>query len=221
MTYKHRFVGGDFIDLPICKVLCVGRNYAAHAKELGNEVPKAPIFFIKSKNTLVPFVGEFQLPDTQWGACHFETECAVLIAKPLKCAGVAEVERSIAGFGLALDLTLRDLQSQLKAQGHPWERAKSFDGACPLSPFVDKKYFPDQRAIRFTSQLNGAIVQQGMVKDMLWPILTLIQRMSEVFTLEPGDVVLTGTPAGVGPIMSGDHLTLLLQDKWCFESVAK
>lgn len=189
------------------KVVCVGRNYAAHAKELNNPIPSAPILFIKPASSVVPFAPNFSTPQDQ-GSVHHELEIAILIGKPLRHASAAQVAESIAGIGLGLDLTLRDVQDQLKEKGHPWERAKSFDGACPLTEFVSVKLASedDWQMIGLTLEKNGLLQQQGSSADMLFAILPLIAHMSEHFSLQAGDVILTGTPAGVGPLNVGDSL---------------
>jgi 2-keto-4-pentenoate hydratase/2-oxohepta-3-ene-1,7-dioic acid hydratase in catechol pathway len=193
---------------PVGKVVCVGRNYAAHARELNNPVPEQPLLFIKPATAVVPLDKPLCLPQGL-GEVHHELEIAVLIGQPLTSASAADCTAAIAGIGLALDLTLRDLQQQLKQQGHPWERAKAFDGACPLSPFVSLGE-QNLQALNFSLYSNGELRQRGESADMLFSIPSLLAEISTVFTLQPGDVVLTGTPAGVGPLNSGDHLTLVL-----------
>lgn len=190
------------------KIICVGRNYPAHAKELNNPIPTTPILFIKPASSAVPFAPNFSIPQQQ-GRVHHELEIAILISKALCRANTEEVAKSIAGIGLGLDLTLRDIQDQLKEKGHPWERAKSFDGACPLTGFVSVNAvsLSDWQALELTLIKNGEVQQQGSSADMLFPILPLIAHMSEHFSLQPGDVILTGTPAGVGPLDSGDSLS--------------
>jgi 2-keto-4-pentenoate hydratase/2-oxohepta-3-ene-1,7-dioic acid hydratase in catechol pathway len=198
------------------KIVCVGRNYAAHAKELNNPIPSEPILFIKPASSAVPFAPAFTICEDQ-GSVHYELEIAILIGKTLANATPAQVAAGIAGVGLALDLTLRDLQATLKEKGHPWERAKSFDGACPMTDFVsiDSSKPADWQALELILEKNGQIQQQGRSADMLFSILPLIAHMSENFSLQPGDVVLTGTPAGVGPLTIGDDLigSLLLANK--------
>jgi len=124
------------------------------------------------------------------------------------------VPAAIAGLGLALDLTLRDLQAQLKQDGHPWEKAKGFDGACPLAPFVKLDWLPDWDNLSYSLWLNGELRQRGKSAHMLTPILDLVAYISSYFTLQPGDVVLTGTPAGVGELQHGDKLLLTLEEDW-------
>ena len=197
------------------KIVCVGRNYAAHAKELNNPIPSEPILFIKPASSAVDLNSGFSIPEGQ-GSVHHELEIAILIGQPLVNVSESEVAESIAGIGLGLDLTLRDVQAKLKEKGHPWERAKSFDGACPLTGFVSLPQFSndDWQSISLDFGLklekNGQLQQQGSSADMLFAILPLIAHMSEHFSLQPGDVVLTGTPAGVGPLEQGDNLSCTL-----------
>ncbi|MGK0248963.1 MAG: 2-keto-4-pentenoate hydratase/2-oxohepta-3-ene-1,7-dioic acid hydratase in catechol pathway [Oleispira sp.] len=189
------------------KVVCVGRNYAAHAKELNNPIPSEPILFIKPASSIVPFGPDFSIPHGQ-GSVHYELEIAILIGKTLTSASEEQVADSIAGIGLGLDLTLRDVQAKLKEKGHPWELAKSFDGACPLTEFVSVSLLAkdDWQSIGLKLEKNGLLQQQGRSADMLFPILPLIAHMSAYFSLQAGDVILTGTPAGVGPLAVGDAL---------------
>ena len=210
MSYRHRFVEGSRCDLPPGKTVCVGLNYAAHVAEMDSAAPTEPVLFIKPRTALVPFAGALAIP-TGHGACHFETEVALLIGAPLHRAGPRAAPEAIAGIGLALDLTLRDLQRQLKDAGHPWERAKGFDGACAVSEFVPPAEL-DFRALTFSLALNGAPRQRGYTGDLLTPIPELLSYISRWFTLEPGDLVLTGTPEGVGPLAAGDLLEAELAD---------
>jgi len=136
MSYQHHYTDGTPIHYPLGKVVCIGRNYAEHAKELNNPVPTEPLLFIKAGSCTVPLEGGFSIPSDR-GAVHYEAEIAVLIGKPLsRKPNEEEVRDAISGFAPALDLTLRDVQARLKEKGHPWEIAKSFDGACVLAPFV-------------------------------------------------------------------------------------
>ena len=143
---------------------------------------------------------------------HFETELAILIGQSLSRCREAEVPAAIAGLGVALDLTLRDLQKQLREAGHPWEKAKSWDGACPVSPFVRPDVLPDLQNIQLRLEHNGKVKQDGNTAQMLTPVLPLITYMSRFFTLSPGDVILTGTPEGVGPISAGDEIRVSLDN---------
>lgn len=208
MTYQHQYSNGTPIDLPLGKVVCVGRNYAEHARELNNPVPTEPLLFIKPATAVTPLTEPVSLPKGR-GAVHYETEIALLIGAPLSgVVSLAEASAAIAGVGLALDLTLRELQDQLKANGHPWERAKAFDGACPLSTFLPIESAPALDNIALQLHINGELRQDGKSADMITPIISLLQHIAGIFTLLPGDVVLTGTPAGVGVLQAGDRLQL-------------
>lgn len=186
------------------KIVCVGRNYADHARELNNPVPTEPLLFMKPATAAVAMEQPFAIPAGR-GSCHFETEMALLIGEPLSQASEAEVAKAIAGVGLAFDLTLRDLQSNLKQKGHPWELAKAFDGSCPLSVFVTPKAI-DWKNVQLRMSRNDALQQDGNSGYMITPVLSLLSYISQHFSLMPGDVVLTGTPAGVGPLHSGDQI---------------
>jgi 2-keto-4-pentenoate hydratase/2-oxohepta-3-ene-1,7-dioic acid hydratase in catechol pathway len=210
MTYQHQYLDGTRIHFPLGKVVCVGRNYAEHARELNNPVPSEPLLFIKPGSCVVPLDDSFSIP-AERGAVHYEAEIAVLIGKPLsKTPDAEEVLDAISGFAPALDLTLREVQDQLKAKGYPWEVAKSFDGACVLAPFVPGDALTDLTDIGIRLSLNGVVRQDGNSRDMLNPILPLIQHICGQFSLQAGDVVLTGTPAGVGKLADGDQLELEL-----------
>ncbi|MCX2781018.1 fumarylacetoacetate hydrolase family protein [Microbulbifer thermotolerans] len=211
--YRHHYTCGTQMPLSPGKIVCVGRNYAAHAAELGNPVPEEPLLFIKPATAAVPMAEPIRLPAGR-GSCHFEGELALLIGERLTGATPSEVPAAIAGLGLALDLTLRQLQSQLKKDGHPWEKAKGFDGACPLSPFVKLGSIPDWGDLTYSLWLNGELRQRGETALMLTPIPELVAYISAYFTLMPGDVVLTGTPAGVGELQSGDRIAMQLEDDW-------
>ncbi|PTU73036.1 fumarylacetoacetate hydrolase family protein [Pseudomonas mangrovi] len=210
MSYQHQYTDGTSIHYPLGKVVCVGRNYAEHAKELNNPVPSEPLLFIKPGSCVVAMDESFAIP-AERGAVHYEAEIAVLIGKPLsKKPNAEEARDAISGFAPALDLTLRDLQDALKKKSYPWEIAKSFDGACVLAPFVPGDAVEDLADLGIRLSLNGELRQDGNSRDMLTPILPLIQHIAGHFSLQPGDVILTGTPAGVGPLQSGDELQLEL-----------
>ncbi|MGM8932436.1 fumarylacetoacetate hydrolase family protein [Salinicola halophyticus] len=199
MPFITRFTDGLETGLPLGKILCVGRNYAEHAKELNNPVPTSPILFIKPSTSAV----ELEYPiERQFshGDVHFETELALLIGKRMSQVSAEDAMSGVIGAGLALDLTLRDVQSALKEKGHPWERAKAFDGACPLSRFVPVEGDVDWEAVTFHLDINGQRQQSGQTSDMLFAIPALLEEMTRTFTLEPGDVILSGTPSGVGQL---------------------
>ncbi|WIO74170.1 fumarylacetoacetate hydrolase family protein [Porticoccaceae bacterium LTM1] len=201
-AYQH-VLDGKQVNLPVGKIVCIGRNYAEHARELNNPIPTEPLLFIKPATTVVPIAPTFSIPMDR-GSCHFETELAILVGERLSNADESQAEKAILGVGVALDLTLRDVQQQLKEKGQPWEKAKAFDGACPLSEFVS--FDGDLQNLEFSLIQNGEVRQQVNTSDMLTPVLKLMAYISGHFTLMPGDVVLTGTPAGVGPLAVGDSL---------------
>ena len=217
LPYARFHDGSCFDNFPISKVVCVGRNYAEHARELDNPVPTQPLLFIKPPSSLVRLEDPIELPRED-EPVHYEAELALLIGRTLRDAGETTAMEAIAGVGLALDLTLRERQSRLKAEGHPWEVAKAFDGACPLSPFVSPAELQDTGRFRFSLTIDGELRQNGDTADMIKPIPALLSYMSEHFTLEPGDVILTGTPAGVGRLESGQQLVLTLEDRLRIET---
>lgn len=220
MHYQHRFQDGSDLQLPLGKVVCVGRNYADHAAELNNPIPSEPMLFIKPASSVVPMEQPFSVPQGL-GSVHFETEMAILIGERLQHADLSAASAAIVGVGLGLDLTLRDVQDGLKKKGHPWEKSKAFDGSCPLSAFVKPELVPDLQDQQIRLTVNGELRQDGNSALMLNKILPLICYMSAFFTLEPGDVVLTGTPAGVGPVLPGDQLKVELVDLLTVETAAK
>ncbi len=207
MAYRHLFVDGEVTSLPVGKVVCVGRNYAAHARELGNAVPAEPVLFMKPATALVDLEKPLQLP-THGAELHHEVELAVLVGARLERVEEAEVGPAIAGYGVALDLTLRDVQARLKDAGHPWELAKAFDGSCPLSAFVRPADLPDVADCALRLWVDKKLRQDGSTRDMIVKPPALLAYISKFFTLEPGDVVLTGTPAGVGLLRGGEALLL-------------
>ncbi|MBD9398913.1 fumarylacetoacetate hydrolase family protein [Pseudomonas sp. PDM11] len=218
MSYQHQYIDGTRIHFPLGKVVCIGRNYAEHAKELNNPVPTEPLLFIKPGSCVVGLEGGFSIPVDR-GSVHYEAEIAVLIGKPLsRTPNEEEVLDAISGFAPSLDLTLRDVQSKLKDKGHPWEIAKSFDGACVLAPFVPGDAISDLAAIGIRLTINGEVRQDGSSADMIFPIVSVIQEMAGHFNLQPGDVILTGTPVGVGPLNQGDELVLELVGHSSFAS---
>ncbi|MEA9389486.1 fumarylacetoacetate hydrolase family protein [Acerihabitans sp. TG2] len=209
--YQHRDWQGALLDFPVNKVVCVGSNYADHIKEMGSATPSEPVLFIKPETALCDIHQPIVIP-TGLGEVHHEIELAVLIGLPLKQADDDRVARSIAGYGVALDLTLRDLQATFKKAGQPWEKAKGFDGSCPISGFIPVAEFGNAQQARLTLKINGDVRQQGSTQNMISPIVPLIAYMSRFFTLRPGDIILTGTPQGVGKLSSGDQLEVLLND---------
>lgn len=210
--YQHRDWQSALLDFPVNKVVCVGSNYRDHIKEMGSATPSEPVLFIKPETALCDIQQPLAIP-AGLGDVHHEVELAVLIGQPLKQATEQQVARAIAGYGVALDLTLRDLQADFKKAGQPWEKAKGFDGSCPISGFIAVAEFPDAQQVVLQLSVNGELRQQGNTRDMITPILPLISYMSKFFTLRPGDIILTGTPQGVSRLQSGDQLTIGLDGR--------
>jgi 2-keto-4-pentenoate hydratase/2-oxohepta-3-ene-1,7-dioic acid hydratase in catechol pathway len=221
MSYQHKYVDGTSIHFPLGKVVCIGRNYAEHAKELGNPVPTEPLIFMKPGSCVVALEGGFSIPADR-GVVHYEAEIVVLIGKPLsKKPSVEEVIDAISGFAPGLDLTLRDVQSRLREKGLPWELAKCFDGAAVIAPFVPAETYPDLTDIGIRLTINDKVVQDGNSSLMLNPIVPMIQHMAANFSLQAGDIIMTGTPAGVGPFQAGDQIVLELTGHSRYESVVR
>jgi acylpyruvate hydrolase len=192
-------------EFPIGKILCLGRNYAEHIKELGNETPESPVIFLKPASSVIGEGEAIVIPPYSRN-CHHEAELALLIGRKGKDIPLGRATEYIAGYGVAIDLTLRDVQGELKKKGLPWEIAKGFDTACPLSDFVEASDVADPQNLHIRLTVNGEIRQDGNTSMMIHRIPAIICHMSGRFTLEPGDVILTGTPAGVSRIVSGDQI---------------
>lgn len=190
---------------PIGKILCIGRNYWEHIKELGNAPPEAPVIFIKPASSVIA-EGETVVIPPYSHDCHHEAELALLIGRKGKDIPVDQAMEHIAGYGVGIDLTLRDVQRELKKKGLPWEIAKGFDTACPLSAFVEASKVADPQNLQIRLTVNGELRQDGNTSMMIHSIPAIVSHMSGSFTLDPGDVILTGTPAGVSRIVSGDTL---------------
>lgn len=207
--YLHQDNLKNPIDLPVGKVVCVGRNYLDHIDEMRSAVPEEPLLFMKPKAALCDMSQPLVIP-LHKGECHNELEVAVLLKHPLCRADKEEAMQSLWGVGLALDFTLRDVQKSLKEKGLPWERCKSFDFSCPVSGFVPISQISDIQDLTFTLTVNGKQRQTGHTALMLHQVAALLSHMSEVFTLEAGDIIITGTPKGVAALHPGDELMATL-----------
>ena len=189
------------------KIVCIGRNYADHAAELGNAVPSEPLFFFKPESAILHKDHPFAIPE--WTEdCHFEIELVVRMERAAKWIDEAHAGRCYTQVGLGIDFTARDVQKELKAAGKPWEKAKAFDGSAVLS----REWLPleelggDIQDIRFSLERNGEVVQEGHTADMLFRVDELIAHVSKYSTWKTGDLLFTGTPAGVGRVQPGDRL---------------
>lgn len=201
----------DSLRASIGKVVCVGRNYAEHARELGNEVPKTPILFMKPASSVVSVRSDIVRPDpSTYGDTHYEAELCIQLAADLSAATPEQAKQAIGGVTLGLDLTLRDLQSKLKEKGHPWERAKCFDGACVLADWLQPQAFGDFSQVHYQLTINDALKQDGDSAMMLFSVYELLAEISHAFSLQAGDVIMTGTPSGVGILQANDQLKLTL-----------
>lgn len=187
------------------KIVCLGRNYLDHIRELNNEVPDQPVIFCKPSSSLLENNGTVVIPAYS-DDCHHELELALLIGKRGKNIPKAVAKSHVCGYGVALDLTLRDVQTRQKDKGLPWEIAKGFDTSCPLSDFVPAAHVTDPDNLQLNLKVNGQLRQQGNTNMMMRSVAQIVSEISEFYTLEEGDIILTGTPAGVAPIVGGDLL---------------
>lgn len=194
------------------KIICIGRNYAEHIKELSNERPTDPVVFIKPDSAVLPKEQDFYIPEFS-DDIHYEVEVLVKIKKVGKHIDPKFAHKYYDEIGLGIDFTARDLQAQLKEKGLPWEKAKGFDGAAVIGTWVPKSDFKDVKNLHFTLTKNDEVVQNGDTSQMLWSIDELIGYVSKYFTLKKGDVLFTGTPAGVGRVSPNDYLSGSLEGK--------
>lgn len=194
------------------KIICIGRNYVDHIEELANEKPMDPVVFIKPDSAVLPKEQDFYIPEFS-NEIHYEIEVLVKIKKVGKHINEKFAHTYYDEIGLGLDFTARDLQSRLKEKGLPWEISKGFDGSAVIGKWVDKKKFKDLNKLNFSLSKNGAIVQKGNTALMLWNIDSLISYVSKFFMLKKGDIIFTGTPAGVGKIRANDYLSAMLEDE--------
>ncbi|MFT7205188.1 MAG: acylpyruvate hydrolase [Algoriphagus sp.] len=187
------------------KIICIGRNYAAHIEELKNETPGNPVVFLKPDTALLKNGNPFYYPDFSTNI-HHEAELVLKISKEGKNIQKKFANRYFDEIGLGIDFTARDLQDQCKAKGLPWEIAKGFNGSAPIGDFTSVAEFDDLKNIDFHLTINGELRQKGNTSLMLFDFGTIIEYVSRFFTLKKGDLIYTGTPAGVGSVAVGDRL---------------
>ncbi|MBQ0735692.1 fumarylacetoacetate hydrolase family protein [Aquimarina celericrescens] len=202
------------------KLICIGRNYTDHIEELENEKPTDPVIFMKPDTAILLKKQPFFIPDFSEDI-HHEVEILIKIKKVGKYIDKKFAHKYYDEIGLGIDFTARDLQRELKEKGLPWEKAKAFDGAAVVGKWVSKKEFTDVDNIEFQLKKNDQIVQQGNTKFMLWKINELIEYVSKYFTLKIGDIIFTGTPAGVGSVKPDDILTGYIGNKQFFSIKVK
>lgn len=202
------------------KIICIGRNYRDHAKELGNDIPSEPVIFLKPDSAVLKPGHVFFLPD-MFKEVHHEVEILVRISRNGKHIAERFAHKYYDQIGLGIDFTARDKQAELKQKGLPWELAKGFDGSAFISKWTDKKAAKDIQDIDFSLEKNGVTVQSGNTKDMLFSVDKMIAFVSQYYTLKMGDILFTGTPAGVGPVHKEDILTGYLLGKEVFNCKVK
>ena len=202
--------------LPVGKIVAVGRNYAAHAAEMGAPRPREPLLFLKPSTALLLGGGTLRLPP--WTSeVHHEVELVVRIGRGGAALSASEAEAAADAFGIGLDLTARDVQRRAKEAGHPWAVAKGWDGSAPLSELRPMSSPDDLADVELVLEVNDEVRQRGCSSQMLWSVPELVSFISRRFRLEPGDLVFTGTPEGVGPVNPGDRLRATLDDGLALE----
>jgi 2-keto-4-pentenoate hydratase/2-oxohepta-3-ene-1,7-dioic acid hydratase in catechol pathway len=194
------------------KIICIGRNYIEHAKELNNPLPSKPMFFMKPESALLQKNQAFFYPEFS-NNIHYETEIVLKIKKVGKHIQEKFAHTYFDEIGIGIDLTARDIQDICKAKGHPWEIAKAFDGSAPLGKFINKNDFKDINNFNFSLKVNGELKQVGNTKNMIFSFDKIIAYVSQFVTLKIGDLIFTGTPEGVGPIKLEDHFEAFIEGK--------
>jgi len=190
--------------------VAIGRNYSEHIKELNNATPKEPFFFLKPTTSYVTSGGKVEIP--RGVIAHHEVELGLVIGKGGRDISQANAESHIAGYALAVDMTARNLQDEVKKKGLPWSAAKGFDTFTPIGSFIPKSSVADAHNLNISLKINGAFKQNGTTADMIFRIPRLIEHVSSIMALEEGDIILTGTPSGVGPVSPGDNVVCELAD---------
>ena len=198
------------------KIICIGRNYKDHISELSNQRPKDPVVFIKPDSAVLPKEQDFYIPDFS-SDIHYEVEVLVKIKKVGQHISPEFAHLYFDEVGLGIDFTARDLQEELKSKGLPWEKCKGFDGSAVIGEWKYSKDLPQLNSLDFSLEKNGKMVQQANTKEMLWSIEQLVSYVSTFFTLKKGDIIFTGTPAGVGAISAGDYLEGFLEGQSMFK----
>lgn len=192
------------------RIICIGRNYADHAREMGHDPQREPPFFFFKPLTALARDGDFVLPAYS-REVHHELELVVALDQGGRHLSEEQARNCVGGFGIGLDMTCRDIQKQLKEAGRPWELAKGFDGSAPCSAIAQGGFADLERLGTMRLTRNGELVQQGHWQQMIWSVAELLQQISTYIALQPGDLVFTGTPAGVGPVVAGDRLEASLE----------
>lgn len=202
---KHITIKNTDQQIPVGKMVCVGRNYSEHVKELGNKVPEKPVVFLKPNSSLI-FSGDKIIYPTFSNEMHHEVELVLFIGKEIKNANPGKAEDAIEAYGVGLDMTLRDLQTKLKEKGHPWTIAKGFDTSAVISEFVSKKDYTLTLDERIILSVNGVKRQDDLLNKMIFSPAEIVEYLSSLMTLNKGDIIFTGTPKGVSKVNKGDKI---------------
>jgi len=202
------------------KIICIGRNYSEHAKELNNPVPIKPVFFLKPDTSLVINNNPFYYPEHS-SDVHYEAEIVLRICKKGKHIDEKFANKYYEELGIGIDFTARDVQSECKKKGLPWEIAKAFDMSAPIGKLINKNTINDLSSINFSLKINGEEKQNGNTADMIFSFDQIIAYVSKIITLKEGDLIFTGTPAGVGPIKIGDHFEAFVENEKLLDFVVK
>ena len=198
-------------EIPINKIVCVGRNYVEHIQELGNEQHEKPVIFLKTVTSVI-YSGEEIIYPSFSNDMHYETELVLLIGSTVKNADKILSEKAIAGYGVGLDMTLRDVQNDLKKKGHPWTIAKCFDTSTVLSDFISSDDYKLTLNETITLKVNGEFRQNDQLNKMIFNPAQIVEYISSLMTLEEGDLIFTGTPKGVGKVNRGDVLEAQIEN---------
>jgi acylpyruvate hydrolase len=190
-------------QLTVGKILCLGRNYAEHAREMKAEIPTTPVIFLKPPTAIIGPGEDICIPPIS-RSMHHEVELVVAIGKRGKQIARHDAYDYVLGYGVGLDMTLRDIQTEAKKRGEPWTVAKGFDTSAPLSVILPKEKIADPHDLQLRCTVNGVVRQEGSTRDMIFRIDHIVSYLSSLFTLEPGDLIFTGTPEGVGEVKHGD-----------------
>jgi len=203
---------GSNEPIPVNKIICLGQNYAEHAKEMKFDVPTSPVFFLKPSSAIIHQGEQIVLPDISNDVQH-EIEMTVLIGEGGKDIHLYSAMNHVAGYGIGLDMTMRDVQLEAKKKGLPWALAKGFDTSAPLSEFIPAAMVSDPQSLNIQLLINGKVRQSSCTSKFVFPVDKVISYISHFITLERGDVIFTGTPEGVSRVEHGDKLIANLQDK--------
>lgn len=192
-------------EIPVGKIICVGRNYREHAEELGNVVPEFPLIFLKPASSVI-YSGDKVIHPQITNELHYEAELVVLITNAVKNADDKTAEQAIGGYTIGLDMTMRDVQAELIRKGHPWTISKCFDTSVVLADFMSKKDYRIDFSERIQLCVNGVLKQNCELNKMIFKPVDIVKYISAIMTLEKGDLIFTGTPAGVGKVVKGDKV---------------